>query len=100
MNAIQKSRKHAFDFFFQIKFLINSRFNFTLKGHSFLDARNEESVAQFKFEQDTFRLIRVGWFTALALTIHNIPGIGMDFVLHKFVPTSSDESLKADPEGM
>ena len=38
-----------------------------------MDARNEESVAQFKFEQDTFRLIRVGWFTALALTIHNIP---------------------------
>ena len=30
-------------------------------------------MAQFKFEQDTFRLIRVGWFTALALTIHNIP---------------------------
>jgi len=43
------------------------------EAHSFLDARNEESVAQFKFEQDTFRLIRVGWFTALALTIHNIP---------------------------
>lgn len=31
----------------------------------------------------------VGWFL----------GIGMDFVLHKFVPTSSEESLKTDPEG-
>jgi ZIP family zinc transporter len=38
-----------------------------------IDPGNEEAVAQFKFEQDTFRLVRVGWFTALALTIHNIP---------------------------
>ena len=31
----------------------------------------------------------IGWFL----------GITMDFFLHKFVPTSSDESLRDDPEG-
>lgn len=35
--------------------------------------QNEEEMAQRKFEADTFRLMRVGWFTALALTVHNIP---------------------------
>lgn len=34
---------------------------------------DEEVQAQLKFETDTFRIMRVGWFTALALTLHNIP---------------------------
>ena len=34
---------------------------------------DEEVQAQIKFETDTFRIMRVGWFTALALTLHNIP---------------------------
>ena len=35
--------------------------------------QSEEEMAQRRFEADTFRLMRVGWFTALALTVHNIP---------------------------
>ena len=42
---------------------------FLEKGHP----ENEEEMAQRRFEADTFRLMRVGWFTALALTVHNIP---------------------------
>jgi len=34
---------------------------------------DEERQAQIRFEADTFRLVQVGWFTALALTLHNIP---------------------------
>ena len=34
---------------------------------------DEEKLAQIRFDSDTSKLIRVGWFTALALTIHNIP---------------------------
>jgi len=34
---------------------------------------DEEKQAELRFEADTFRLIQVGWFTALALTLHNIP---------------------------
>ena len=33
----------------------------------------EEEIAQRRFEADHLRLIEVGWFTALALTLHNIP---------------------------
>lgn len=34
---------------------------------------DRETQAQIRFEADTFRLVKVGWFTALALTLHNIP---------------------------
>ena len=34
---------------------------------------DEEAVAQRRFEADHLRMIEVGWFTALALTLHNIP---------------------------
>ena len=34
---------------------------------------DEERQAQMRFEADNARLIQVGWFTALALTLHNIP---------------------------
>ena len=33
----------------------------------------QEKLAQKRFETDKLRLIKVGWFTALALTMHNIP---------------------------
>jgi len=33
----------------------------------------QEKLAQKRFETDKLRLIKVGWFTALALTLHNIP---------------------------
>jgi len=34
---------------------------------------DEDGQAQSKFEADTYRLVKVGWFTALALALHNIP---------------------------
>jgi len=34
---------------------------------------DEERQAQIRFDADTHRLVGVGWFTALALTLHNIP---------------------------
>ena len=34
---------------------------------------DQDKLAQRRFEIDLLRLIRVGWFTALALTMHNIP---------------------------
>jgi len=34
---------------------------------------DEDDQAQLKFDTDTFRIMKVGWFTALALTLHNIP---------------------------
>ena len=34
---------------------------------------DEDAQAQSKFEADTYRLVKVGWFTALALALHNIP---------------------------
>lgn len=34
---------------------------------------DEERQAQIRFDADTHRLVAVGWFTALALTLHNIP---------------------------
>ena len=35
----------------------------------------EDALAQLKFNTDTFRIMKVGWFTALALTLHNIPEV-------------------------
>ena len=39
---------------------------------------DEDATAQQKFNVDTFRIMRVGWFTALALALHNIPEVDLE----------------------
>ena len=41
---------------------------------------DEDAQAQKRFDTDTFKIMHVGWFTALALTLHNIPEGLLTFV--------------------
>ena len=38
-----------------------------------VDNDQKNTLTQIRFDADTHRLVGVGWFTALALTLHNIP---------------------------
>ena len=55
----------------------------------------EDALAQLKFNTDTFRIMKVGWFTALALTLHNIPEVHLSVIyfFSTIVPKKRDFKL-------